>query len=135
MEDYEPSDIFDYNEWETLVFTDKGVEVQDERIAENTEEISYDKDDWLTFHDNETYELFKDLKESLQYFQNLTYHDLCEFVLEQNFSTKPKENPSSDLLSRLEYEFLSTWLYIKYYHTWFEINFYDYCEFVKRVSV
>lgn len=130
----EEVEVFDHNEWETLVFTERGVDVlQDE---EDGEEIKYSKDDWLTFHDNETYELYKDLKESLQYFQNLTYHDLCEFVLEQHFSPKPKERPSHDLLSRLEHEFLSTWLYLNYYHTWFNIcSFNDYCIFVKRVSV
>ena len=106
-----------YNDYDTLVFTEKGLEIIQEEVQEPEEEPE-SQEDWISRHDDELYSLYKDLKESLQYFQKLSYNDLCWFIATEVFSGEKKENDDPYRLCRSEYELVSYWRYINMYHPW-----------------
>lgn len=123
-----------YNDYDTLVFTEKGLEIIQEEVQEPEEEPE-SQEDWISRHDDELYSLYKDLKESLQYFQKLSYNDLCWFIATEVFSGEKKEPDDPYRLCRSEYELVSYWRYINMYHPWTELkSFSNFKTFVHNFS-
>lgn len=123
-------EIIDYNDYETLYFTERGVEILPE--DEHCDEEEEHPEDWISNHDDELFQLYKDFKESFQYFQKLSYNDLCYFIASEVYT---EETKNDDCPENEEYEIKSYWKYISMYHPWTQIkSFKRFKQFVDEFS-
>lgn len=128
MEDY------DTNEWENIIFTEKGIVIEDEEETVENEE-DYEIEDWIEDNIDDIIDVFNYLKSSYYYYINLKIEDFINYLYDINSLSEDDKNTERVEINEENKLLVGYWSYIKENYEWLGVDsFISFFDFSVKYS-